>query len=228
MSGEPPSRFRGFPAGARATLIPNLFFSDVLPAIADPAELIVSVYLFFALGRRRTAHRRVARAELAADPSLRRALDRLAGGAEAALDRGLAAAVARGTVLCAEVGGEPVYTINDRPGRWAVPQAGGVAAIPIAPAATEPPPTIYALYEETIGTIAPLIADELRAAEDEYPAAWIEAAFREAAAQNKRSWRYVARVLQRWRDEGRHDAAVGRASQARRNLAGRYRDLTHR
>ena len=32
-------------------------------------------------------------------------------------------------------------------------------------------------------------ADELREAENLYPASWIEDAFREAVEQNKRSWR---------------------------------------
>jgi DnaD/phage-associated family protein len=228
MTGTDRPPFRGFPAGARATLIPNLFFSDVLPAIEDPAELIVTVYLFFALGRRRATARRLTRDELAADPSLRRALDRLPGGADAALDRGLAAAVVRGTALRAGRDGDRVYVINNLPGRSVIPPNDGGSGPAVTPAATEPPPTIYALYEETIGTISPLIADELRAAEEDYPAAWIEAAFREAAGHNKRSWRYVARILERWRDEGRHDATPGRDSQARRDLAGRWRDLTHR
>jgi DnaD/phage-associated family protein len=221
-------RFRGFPIGARATLIPNLFFSDVLPAIDEPAELIVSMYLFFALGRRRPGARVVTRADLAADPSLRRALARLPGGADAALDRGLTGAVARGIVL--RVGGqhEPAFAINSVPRRPAHARGAGDGGPVVTPAATEPTPSIYALYEEAIGTISPLIADELRAAEEEYPADWIESAFREAAAHNKRSWRYVARILERWRDEGRHDATPGRDSQARRNLAGRWRDLTHR
>jgi len=222
------ARIRGFPAGARATLIPNLFFSDVLPAIEDPAELIVTAYLFFALGRRKTAARRVTRAELAADPSLRRALDRLSGGADAALDRGLMAGVARGTVIEATCEGVSVYAINNLPGRRLFAPDDQGSGPTVTPAATEPNPTIYALYEEAIGTISPLIADELRAAEQEYPAAWIEAAFREAAGHNKRSWRYVARILERWRDEGRHDATPGRDSQSRRDLAGRWRDLTHR
>ena len=220
--------FRGFPAGARATLIPNLFFSDVLPAIDDPAELIVSAYLFFALGRRRAAARRLTRTELAADPSLRRALDRLSGGADAALDRGLAAAVARGTARRVGHNSGSEYTINDVPGRALAALDDSEGSPSVMPAATEPHPNIYALYEETIGTISPLIADELRAAEEDYPAAWIEAAFREAAGHNKRSWRYVVRILERWRDEGRHDATPGRDSEARRDLAGRWRDLTHR
>ena len=30
----------------------------------------------------------------------------------------------------------------------------------------------------------------------------MEAAFREAAANNRRSWKYIARILERWKIEG--------------------------
>ena len=46
-------RFAGFPAGALATAIPNLFFSAVLPRISDPAELVVSLYFFLRTAARR-------------------------------------------------------------------------------------------------------------------------------------------------------------------------------
>ena len=220
--------FRGFPAGARATLIPNVLFSDVLPAIEDPAELVVSVYVFFVLGRKRAGGRWVTPAELATDPALRRALDRLAGGAEAALQRGLAAAVCRGTLLRACAADDARYVLNDAAGRRALALPEPAAEPANLARAMVDPPTIYALYEENIGTISPLIADELRAAEEEYPQEWVEAAFREAVSRNRRSWRYVARILERWRDEGRDDAAVGRDSARRRDLAGRYRHLIRR
>ena len=57
--------------------------------------------------------------------------------------------------------------------------------------------TIYELYEQNVGLLTPLLAEELREAEDTYPAAWIEDAFREAVAQNKRNWRYVRRILEK-------------------------------
>src|SRR5947209_12830251 len=41
-------------------------------------------------------------------------------------------------------------------------------------------PNIFVLYEQNIGLLSPLIADELKDAADQYPAEWIEAAFREA------------------------------------------------
>jgi DnaD/phage-associated family protein len=67
------------------------------------------------------------------------------------------------------------------------------------------PPTvnIFALYEQNIGMITPMIAEELKEAERLYPPQWIEEAFKEAVTLNKRSWRYIARILERWASEGK-------------------------
>ncbi len=71
-------------------------------------------------------------------------------------------------------------------------------------------PNIFALYEDNIGMINPMIAEELQEAEQLYPNPWIEDAFREAVSLNKRSWRYIARILERWEREGRSDGESGR------------------
>ena len=221
--------FPGFPAGAHATAIPNVFFSDLLGRLDDPAELLVTLYAFYALGRRRMSERWLTEAQLAAEAPLRAALAGVNVDPDVALQRGLAAAVARGSLIAATVDGDVRYAVNSPFGRRQLANgAVGAEQGTAVGAAGDPPPNIYALYEETIGTISPLVADELRAAEEEFPQEWIEAAFREAAAQNRRSWRYVARILERWRDEGRHDATVGRDPRARRDFAGRYRSLIRR
>jgi DNA replication protein len=64
-------------------------------------------------------------------------------------------------------------------------------------------PNIFAIYEQNIGLLTPLIANELEDAADHYPADWIEAAFTEAVQQNKRKWSYVRAILRRWETEGR-------------------------
>ena len=64
-------------------------------------------------------------------------------------------------------------------------------------------PNIFILYEQNIGLLSPLIADELRDAADQYPVEWIEAAFREAVLHNKRKWSYIRAILRRWETEGR-------------------------
>jgi DNA replication protein len=64
-------------------------------------------------------------------------------------------------------------------------------------------PNIFVLYEQNIGLLSPLLADELKDAADMYPAEWIEAAFREAVQHNKRNWSYIRAILRRWETEGR-------------------------
>lgn len=220
-------RFRGFPAGARATAVPNLFFSDVAPEIDDPAELLVTLYLLYLAGQARHGSP-VAFHALATSAPLLRSLDHLSEGGEAAVRRGVDAAARRGTVLRRlDAGGVEWLTLNDAAARRTYPELTHEVEVDAAPS-TDAPPSIYLLYEEAIGAISPLIADELRAAEDEYPPAWVHDAFREAVAQNRRSWRYVARILQRWRQEGRNDAPSGRDPSGRASLAGRFYNRTYR
>ena len=68
---------------------------------------------------------------------------------------------------------------------------------------------MYQLYEANIGMLTPMIADQLRSAEDEFPAEWIEAAILEAVTNNKLSWRYAETVLERWKRNGKGDKPRG-------------------
>lgn len=63
-------------------------------------------------------------------------------------------------------------------------------------------PEIFATYEKEIGPITPFIADELKAAEKEFPKEWIISAFQESARQNARSMKYVLAILRRWQVDG--------------------------
>ena len=64
-------------------------------------------------------------------------------------------------------------------------------------------PNIFVLYEQNIGLLSPLIADDLKDAAAQYPAEWIEEAFRLAVQYNKRNWKYIRAILRRWETEGR-------------------------
>ncbi len=74
-------------------------------------------------------------------------------------------------------------------------------------------PNIFTLYEQNIGSLTPLVADELREAELEYPAPWIEDAMRLAVEYNRRNWRYVHGILERWQTEGRGDGVDSRRAE---------------
>ena len=74
-------------------------------------------------------------------------------------------------------------------------------------------PNIFAMYEDNIGTITPMLAEELREAEERYPWSWVNEAFTIAVNENKRSWRYVAGILRRWTAQGKEDGKPGRHTQ---------------
>lgn len=214
--------FAGFPSSARATAVPNLFFAAVLPRIERVEELLVTLYYLYAQGLRHRSPPFVTRRELAADGTLARALSNLCGddGREA-LGRGLALAVERGSLLRVEAKGdgrgEELYLLATPSNRRAAEGLAGAdlhLEEPLPPAAPAEPPNIFALYEENIGAITPLIADDLKDAEERYPPQWIEAAFREAVSLNKRSWRYIHSILRRWEAEGPDYEEAGRDPEA--------------
>lgn len=234
-------KFGGFPAGGRATAIPSVFFSELLPQIEDGAELRVTLYVIYALGRRKGYPRFITERELRAEAPLLASLGD--GGDERSLDRlqrGLVAAVERGSLLRLDVEKdgrqEQLYFLNTPASQRAIglmrqgridlgrplPAEGG------APASNRA--NVFQLYEENIGPLTPLIAEELKEAEQLYPWEWLEEALREAALHNKRSWRYVAAILQRWATEGRKRETAGRdpdaANTARAQFIRRYRGLS--
>lgn len=73
---------------------------------------------------------------------------------------------------------------------------------------------IFSIYEHEIGPLTPIIGDELKAAEQEYPPDWIILALQTASRNNKRSWAYAHAILKRWKVEGfqsvnKHDKSPG-------------------
>lgn len=225
---RPPGSFAGIPAGARQVALPAALLHQAVPEMDDPAELLVTLYAAAAVQRLRRFPRLLDAAALRAERPLIDALARFLPREEidVCFRRGLEAAVARGTILRAASDSDgatiEVLTLNSESDRRALErwQRGQLAApafaAPRSTATVPPQPgplpqdtktgtNIYALYELTIGPITPQIADGLAEAEGLYPLAWIEEAFREAAELNKRSWRYVQRILERWQDEGRDD-----------------------
>ncbi len=66
-------------------------------------------------------------------------------------------------------------------------------------------PNIFALYEQNIGPLTPILADGLRDAEQQYPEDWIRDAFRIAVNNNARSWNYIDAILRSWKEKGRDE-----------------------
>ena len=71
------------------------------------------------------------------------------------------------------------------------------------PVSLHPKANIYELYEQNIGMLTPMIADQLKLDEAEYPPEWIVEAVNEAVQHNVRNWKYVSAILNNWKENGR-------------------------
>jgi DNA replication protein len=205
---HPKMSFSGFPSGrVNVTPLPDLFFSDLLGQIDDLPELKLTLHVFW-----RLAHHKsplcLSRAELAADPVLRQNL-----GADA-LDAALERTVARQSLFVIRARNkagqvEQWYFMNNEAGRHdaALVRKGSLklqrdaALLPTAP--TSEHLTIFTLYEQHIGMLTPMLAEQLKDAAQTYPPDWIAEAFETARQNNKRNWRYVEVILQTWTRDGR-------------------------
>ncbi len=232
--------FSGFPAGKlRLTQVPNLFFSDLMPIIDNLAELKVTLYAFWALTQREGKVRYLRLADFLNDAGFVKALGPTTTLATEALMDGIERAVARGTFLHINVesadGRMDLYFLNTEKGRTAVDGITKGEWRP-NPDENEPitllveRPNIFVLYEQNIGALTPLIADELRDAEQTYPLRWIEEAIQLAVENNVRKWRYILAILERWRQEGKKDGIGRRDTQKelRRQIPDEYKDIIKR
>ena len=215
--------FQGFPARMEFTPLPNVFFSRLLPEITDMAELKTTLHVVAALYRKKGYPRFVSFGELLGDVSLAESLKGAGESPEEALRGALEMAVARGTLvglaLEREGNSEYIYFLNDEPGRQAAGKIeggelklSGLKSVKRPGVAAEELPDIFTLYEQNIGMLTPMIAEELRDAEKNYPEDWIKDAIREAALHNKRSIKYIAKILETWSVEGRTDGTYQRDS----------------
>ena len=230
-----PRGFAGFPAGKVAsTPLPNLFFSELLPAIDHLGELKVTLYAFWALGRQRGVRRCLRLTDLRADERLLAAVEAPGVTPLQALDEALERAVARGTLLRVATPGDAdrtYFLLNSPRGRATAEalQQGTWSPDDEMPAGSlqAERPNIFVLYEQNIGALTPLIAETLHEAEATYPAPWIEAAMRIAVENNVRRWRYVQAILEDWRTKGRDEREDLRDSEAarRRYVEGDFADF---
>ena len=208
--------------------VPAPLLGSLLVQIDDMAELKCTLRAVALLSQKRGYPRFVTLRELQADDSLVRAMPE-DGEAQPAtqIERALGSAVRRGTLAFAVVVNDgkrqPIFGLNSEADRSALEK---LASQPTRWSETyqEPPdpsverPNVFEMYEQNIGMLSPMIADALLEAEEMYPEEWIEDAISESVAQNKRSWRYISRILERWEHEGRGSRDVGGAPR----MAGRY------
>jgi len=245
--------FIGFPdTKMQPIVVPDLFFVDLLPQIDDLAELKLTLHCFWLLNEQEGDLRYVTGADLRADATLLASLnvDSDLRTPMASLEDALERSVARNTLLRLEIeteisDGDKVdllvedwYFMNTVKGRQMVAliRQGKLseleAAIPSEARLRVDRPNIFVMYEQNIGMMTPMIAEQLRDMEKSYPPDWTEEAFEIAVSRNKRALRYIQAILKRWETEGKDEVSheeTGRAAQERRRRAYRpddYSDLT--
>ena len=221
MSAEPPKTYAGFPNRVRSVPVPAPLLGTLLERIDDLAELKCVLRTAALLSQKRERPRFVTLGELQADANLARGVPAADGRAPAdEIERALGKAVKRGVLAFAMTGSgesrQPIFGLNIESDRAALAAVKGASA-PSGRADYFPPAdadgerqNIFALYEQNIGVISPMIADELREAEGLYPEDWLADAVKEAVTNNKRSWRYIAAILDRWEREGKGHGESGR------------------
>jgi DNA replication protein len=220
-------KFVGVPSGRLTfTAVPNVVFSELLPLLDDAAEIQVTLHVFYLLSQKKGSPRYVTYDELRADATLMRALAFKAQN----LKRGLEKATAHGALLQAQVDETAWYFFNTPEGRKTIEQIerGAFEAARTAhvvPPPVEAAPNIFKLYEQHIGTLTPLIAEELKEAEQEYPPDVILDAFRIAAENNARSWRYVHKILLDWTRSNKYEKTRRPASRRRPAITGKLADV---
>jgi len=234
-------QFKGFPARMDFTSIPNLFFSSLLPQIDDMAELKTTLNIMATLYRKRGYPRFVTYNELLGKASLMNSLKGMAKSPDEVLRGALEMAARRGTIihLALDRDGVPedIYFLNTESDRQIAVKVqngelklSGLKAKKQTYVETEEQPDIFTLYEQNIGMLTPMIAEELREAEKLYPEAWLRDAIKEAVALNKRNIRYIVRILERWSAEGKFDGTYRRYSKTDpdKYIKGRYGHIVRR
>jgi len=234
-------QFRGFPAKMQFTPLPNLFFSSLLPQISDIIELKTTLHILWALYHKRGYPRFITYGELLSNTSLMSSLKEAAKPPGEALRQALEMATKRGTILhiVLDKDGVPedIYFLNTKSDRQVMAKVqngelilSGLKAEGQADIETEKLPDIFTLYEQNMGMLTPMIAEELREAEKLYPETWIRDAIKEAVNQNKRKWSYISAILERWSTEGRGDGTYRRDSKTDpdKYIKGKYGHMVRR
>ena len=221
MTNDSRQPYPGFPRKVRQVPVPAPLLGSLLEQIDDLAELKCTLRVISMLCEKKGYPRFLTLREIQADQTLARAMpDDDEDKASEAIAEALRCAVRRGTLAYNLIDdqdnkAQPVFGLNTESDRAA-----------LARLANQPPPddlnnyhptkvplerpNIFEMYEQNIGLLSPIISDQLREAEAMYHEDWIQDAFSEAVANNKRSWRYISAILERWEREGRGYGEPGR------------------
>lgn len=233
--------FIGFPdTKLRPVKIPDLFFADLLPQIDDLAELKLTLHCFWLLNEQSGDYRYLRGEDLRSDRVLLASLtlDSELRTPQVALEEALSRAVARNTLLRMQIDMGPDqpnapkitedwYFINTVKGRQAIAliRQGRLrevqSALPDEARIRIDRPNVFILYEQNVGVLTPMIAEQLRDMEKTFAPEWINDAFEIAISNNKRNLRYIQAILKKWETDGRDNGREGSYTGERNENAGR-------
>ena len=203
--------------------VPRSLITDILPAMTDLNEMQVVLAMLRLVLEAGDVSAPFEESTIVRDRTLRDALRVVGSGnsADYRIATGLDLAVGRGVLLrfrTIEDQHERVwYTIATPEAKSAIDRMLQGESLPprslwegdSAPRIEPERPTVFRLYEQNIGLLSPIIADQLVRAMERYPREWIEDAIGEAVAYNRRNWRYIQRILQNWATTGRSEDRPG-------------------
>jgi DnaD/phage-associated family protein len=228
-------KFSGFNSPDEMTAVPEDFFQELLPQIDQPHELKLVLYVLWRVMNQDRPFPFFRRSEIAADSLFMDGLGADSAAQKAALDDALERASKRGVILPAGNFPDTVFLLNSPKGRAAKegldlgrwdPDSYSTEQIELG----DKRPNIFALYEQNIGPLTPMIAESLREAEAEFPFDWIEHAVLIALKNNVRKWRYVEAILNSWQEKGCNDRRDQKNTEEdrRKYVEGEFSDFIER
>jgi DNA replication protein len=221
--------FNGFNTPTeKNTPVPAAFFLEILPQITDANELKLILWAFKLLNNQLGDLRYLKTEDFNDAEGFLEGLGKTKKEQAERLDVLLDSVIRRGVFLSARAGKERLYFVNTPRGRAALEALEKGAWQPEdAPRenVTVERPNIFALYEQNVGTLTPILADELRDAEQQYPEEWIKDAFKIALTNNARSWNYIEAILRSWKEKGRDERDQGTPKEGRKlDSEGKFSD----
>ena len=215
--------FTGFKSNRdQNTSIPHEFFSEILPNIHDLYELKTILYILWFIENNDLDYPYITIEQLKNDDLFLSSLGNSKSDQLEHLQESITHAVGDNVLLDFKIEFTSpeidCFFLNNSKGREAVEllknrileiELGVDNSLEL----TKVRPNIFHIYEQNIGIITPVIADELRDLEKDYPINWIEEAMKEAVKSNIRNLRYIEAILKNWKKEGRYERTDRRRSQ---------------
>ncbi|MCB0118955.1 MAG: DnaD domain protein [Anaerolineales bacterium] len=189
------TQFPGFTSSETFTQVPDSLLR-LMNDIDDIAELKVTLFAIQRIEHLEGNFRALCETDFEAE-ALGLTIDEIR--------RGLGKAVERQTLLRAENEADVFYFLNSPRGRISAEAFAKGQWRDAMRAYVPNKSNVFKLYEENIGPLTPLLADMLKEAERNYPAAWFEEAFEIAVSRNVRNWKYIEAILSRWKENGKDE-----------------------